>query len=80
MATLKEFESADNATGVMPEYKSKLTRISQYLNRSVAKFLLDAGTRIKDREVAIDADAKAAVYKNGDFYSRPGGAVHVIKS
>ena len=80
MATLKEFESPDNATGVMPEYRSRLTRISQYLNRSVAKFLFDAGTRIKDREFANDAAAKAAGLKVGDFYSKSNGVVHVIKS
>ena len=80
MATLKEFENDDNATGVMPEFRSKLTQISQYLNRSVAKFLFDAGTRISDREFANDAEAKAAGYKVGDFYSKSSGVVHVIKS
>ncbi len=80
MATLKEFENADNATGVMPEFRSKLTQISQYLNRSVAKFLFDAGTRISDREFANDAEAKAAGYKVGDFYSKSNGVVHIIKS
>jgi hypothetical protein len=79
MATLKEFKNADNATGTMPEYRSKLTQMYQYLNRSVKKFLLDSGSLISSREYADDAAALAAGLKVGDLYSRPTGAVHVIK-
>lgn len=79
MATLKEFENADNATGVMPEFRSKLTQMYQYLNRSVNKFLLDSGSRISAREYANDADALAAGLKVGDLYSLPTGEVRVIK-
>lgn len=79
MATLKEFKNADNATGVMPEYRSKLTQMYQYLNRSVKKFLLDSGSLIHSREYANDAAAKAAGLKVGDLYSKSTGVVHVIK-
>jgi hypothetical protein len=79
MATLKEFENADNATGVMPEFRSKLTQMYQYLNRSVNKFLLDSGSRISAREYANDAAALAAGLKVGDLYSLPTGEVRVIK-
>jgi hypothetical protein len=79
MATLKEFENPDNAIGVMPEYRSKLSQMYQYLNRSVSKFLLDSGSLISFREYADDTAAKAAGLKVGDLYSKPSGAVHVIK-
>ena len=79
MATLNEFENADNASGVMPEYRSKLSQMYQYLNRSVSKFLLDSGSLISFREYADDTAAKAAGLKVGDLYSKPSGAVHVIK-
>lgn len=79
MATLKEFENADNATGVMPEFRSKLTQMYQYLNRSVHKFLFDTGSRISAREYADDAAALAAGLKVGDLYSLPTGEVRVIK-
>jgi hypothetical protein len=72
MATLKEFENADNATGVMPEYRSRLTQFSQYLNRSVAKFMLDFGIKVSAREYANDT-------AEGDLYSLPTGEVRVIK-
>jgi hypothetical protein len=79
MATLKEFENDDNATGVMPEYRSRLTQISQYLNRSVAKFMLDFGIKVSAREYANDTAALAAGLKKGDLYSLPTGEVRVIK-
>ena len=63
----------------MPEYKSKLTQMYQYLNRSVKKFLLDSGSLISSKEYANDAAALAAGLKVGDLYSTPAGVVHVIK-
>lgn len=79
MATYPEYENVDNARSTMPEYRSKLTQMYQYLNRSVNKFLFDAGTRISKKEFIDDTAALAAGLKVGDLYSTPTGEVRVIK-
>jgi hypothetical protein len=79
MATLPEYENVDNARSTMPEYKSKLTQMYQYQNKSVAKFLSDIGRMISKREFANDTAAIAAGLKSGDLYSTPTGEVKVIK-
>ena len=79
MATLKEFENPDNATGVMPEYRSKLTQMYQYLNRSVKKFLLDVGRIISSRQYTSDMQALEGGLKKGDLYSDEKGFVKVVK-
>lgn len=63
----------------MAEYKSNLTRMWQYLNRSVKEFLADTGKEISKREFADDAAALAAGLKIGELYSTPAGDVKVIK-
>jgi len=80
MATLKEFENVDNATNKVKEYRSKLSQVYQYLNRSVKKFWFDQGTFISMREYANDADAiNLGGLKPGDLYSTPAGEVRVVK-
>lgn len=79
MATLKEFENVDNATNKVKEYRSKLSQVYQYLNRSVKKFWFDQGTFISMREYANDAAAIADGLKPGDLYSTPAGEVRVVK-
>lgn len=79
MATLKEFKNVDNAKATHPEYRTKLTQMYQYMNRSVKKFLFDAGTSISAKEFADDTAALAAGLKPGDLYSTPAGDVKVVK-
>lgn len=80
MATYPEYENVDNARSTMPEYKSKLTQMYQYLNRSVNKFFFDWGYKIATQRVyANNAAAVAAGLKKGDWYvdttSTPGDAI-----
>lgn len=76
---MKEFENVDNATNKVKEYRSKLSQMYQYLNRSVKKFLFDSGTFISSREYADNAAAIAGGLKPGDLYSTPAGEVRVVK-
>jgi hypothetical protein len=79
MATYPEYQNVDNAQSTMPEYKSKLTQMYQYLNRSVKKFLFDAGTRISTRQFANNAAAIAGGLQPGDWYVTPSGGDLVVK-
>ena len=79
MATLKEFKNVDNAIATYPEYRTKLTQMYQYMNRSVKKFLFDAGVGISAKEFANNTAALAGGLKPGDLYSTPAGDVKVVK-
>jgi len=80
MATYPEYENVDNARSTMPEYKSKLTQMYQYLNRSVNKFFFDWGTKISTQRVfANNAAALAGGLKPGDWYVSVSGTDKVVK-
>jgi hypothetical protein len=51
----------------------------QYLNRSVKKFLFDAGTRISLRQFPNNAAALAAGLNPGDWYVTPSGGDLIVK-
>jgi len=74
-----EYTNADNAQGVMPEYKSKLTQMGQYINRSVKKFFFDAGVETSKKEFANNAAALAAGLKPGDWYVTASGSDYIVK-
>lgn len=63
----------------MAEYKSTLTRMWQYLNRTVKEFLNDAGKDVSKKEYANNAAALAAGLQPGELYSTPAGDVKVVK-
>ena len=79
MATIKEFQNADNANGVMHEYKSRLTQMWQYANRSVRKFLFDAGRQTSKKVYANNAAAIDAGLKPGDWYVTESGTDYIVK-
>jgi hypothetical protein len=80
MGALPEFENVDNARSTMPEYKSKLTQMYQYLNRSVNKFFFDWGYKLAmTRVYANNATAIAAGLKPGDWYVTAVGTDLVVK-
>jgi len=64
----------------MPEYKSKLTQMYQYLNRSVNKFFFDWGYKLAVQRVyANNAAAVAAGLKKGDWYVTNSGGDLFVK-
>ena len=80
METLPEFKNVDNARSTMPEYKSKLTQMYQYLNRSVNKFFFDWGYKLAvTRVYANNAAAVAAGLKKGDWYVTNSGGDLIVK-
>lgn len=79
MGALPEYENVDNPLGTMPEYTSKLVQMYQYQNRSVDKFLLDAGVRISQRQFANNAAALAGGLRPGDFYVTLTGGDLIVK-
>jgi hypothetical protein len=80
MGALPEFENVDNARSTMPEYKSKLTQMYQYLNRSVNKFFFDWGYKLAVQRVyANNAAALAAGLKKGDWYVTNSGGDLFVK-
>ena len=80
MGALPEFENVDNARSTMPEYKSKLTQMYQYLNRSVNKFFFDWGYKLATQRVyANNAAAITAGLKRGDWYVSVSGTDLVVK-
>jgi len=79
MATLKEFENVDNATSTVKEYRSKLSQMYQYLNRSVKKFLFDAGVATSKKVYADNAAAIKGGLKPGDWYVTQSGTDYVVK-
>jgi hypothetical protein len=80
MATYPEYENVDNARSTMPEYKSKLTQMYQYLNRSVNKFFFDWGYKLATQRVyANNAAAIAAGLKPGDWYVSISGTDLIVK-
>jgi len=79
MATIKEFKNVDNPKGVIYEYKSRLTQMWQYANRSVSKFLFDAGTQTSKKVYADNAAALAAGLKPGEWYVTESGTDYIVK-
>ncbi len=79
MATYPEYQNVDNAQSTLPEYSSKLTQMYQYLNRSVKKFLFDAGVKTKQKVYANNAAAIAGGLKPGDWYVSVSGTDLVVK-
>jgi len=80
MGALPEFENVDNAISTMPEYKSKLTQMYQYLNRSVNKFFFDWGYKLATTRVYPDnAAAINAGLKKGDWYVSVSGTDYIVK-
>lgn len=79
MATYPEYQNVDNAKSTLPEYRTKLTQMYQYLNRSVKKFLFDAGTATKQKVYANNAAAVAAGLKPGDLYVTNTGGDLIVK-
>jgi hypothetical protein len=80
MATYPEYENVDNARSTMPEYKSKLTQMYQYLNRSVNKFFFDWGYKLAQTRVySSNANAILGGLKRGDWYVTDTGTELIVK-